>query len=214
MFYILLTIVFIPFFIIYPCRIVGRKNIPKKGRMILAPNHQTLNDPIIIAHRLASRRRFRFMSKAPLFKKKWADKFLRSLGAYPVDNKNPNGDINAVKTTLSHLKNDRAVCIFPEGARLKTSESNQVKNGVAMFALKTNSPIIPAYFIKKTNAFVFNKLLIGKPIELYNMEEFKDKKIDKELLDKASEIIKNEIHKLYKDYLQKKQDKKLSKKHK
>ena len=60
-------------------------------------------------------------------------------------------------------------------------------------------------------AFVPNKLIIGKPLELYNMEQFKDKKIDKELLDEASNIIKKNILDLRKNYLKEKQDKKLKK---
>ncbi len=206
-FYFLLILLYIPLLIVYPCRVVGKKNIPKKGRFILSCNHQTLNDPIIIAYKI-TKRRFRFMAKAPLFNNKFKSAILKSLGAYPVNNKSATGDIKAVKTTLKHLKDERAVCIFPEGARLKSSESNELKHGVAMFSLKTNSPIVPAYFVKKTNAFVFNTLLIGKPIELYNMEQFKDKKIDKDLLEEASTVLKKEMNALYKNYIKNKELKK------
>ena len=96
-------------------------------------------------------------------------------------------------------------------ARLKSSENNQLKHGVALFSLKTKSPIVPAYFVKKTNAFTFNTLLVGKPIELYNMEEFKDKKIDREVLEQASKIVKKEMNTLYKNYLKEKEDKKKKK---
>ena len=210
LFYFCLSLIFIPFLFIYPCRVIGKKNVPKKGKLIFAPNHQTLNDPIIIAYKFAGWRRFKYMAKAPLFKKKFNNWFLRALGAYPVNN-TATTDITAVKSTLQHLKNDEAVCIFPEGARLQTSESNEIKHGVAMFSLRTKSPIIPAYFIKKTICFVPNKLLVGKPIELDNMEQFKDRKIDKDLLDEASVIIKKEILGLYKNYVKQKEEKKLNK---
>ena len=210
LFYFCLSLIFIPFLFIYPCKVVGKKNVPKKGRLIFAPNHQTLNDPIIIAYKFAGRRRFKFMAKAPLFEKKFNNWFLRTLGAFPVNN-TATTDITAVKSTLQHLKNEQAVCIFPEGARLKTSESNEIKHGVAMFSLRTKSPIIPAYFIKKTMCFVPNKLLVGKPLELYNMEQFKDKKIDKDLLDEASKIIKKEILGLYNNYVKAKDEKRLAK---
>lgn len=208
LFYLCLSIIFIPFLFIYPCRVVGKKNVPKKGRIIFAPNHQTVNDPIIIAYKFAGRRRFKYMAKAPLFKNKFKGWFLRCMGAYPVNN-TATTDITAIKSTLQHLKNEEAVCIFPEGARLKTSESNELKHGVAMFSLRTKTPIIPAYFIKNTLCFVPNKLLVGKPLELYEMEQFKDKKIDKDLLDEASNVIKKEILGLYKDYIEKKDAKHL-----
>lgn len=213
-FYICLIISFIPLLIIYPCVVSGKKNLPKKGRFILAPNHQTLNDPIIIAARLTSRRRFRFMAKAPLFKNKVFGAIMRGMGAYPVDNQSAT-DINAVKTTLKHLKEERAVCIFPEGARLVSSEENQLKHGVAMFALKTNSPVVPAFFVRKTNAFVPNRLIIGEPIALHTMEQFKDRKVDKDVLEEASQIIKDGINKLRYNYTHRKeikQQEKLAKK--
>ena len=209
-FYFWLIVLYIPLLLIYPCRVIGKKNLPKKGRLIFSTNHQTLNDPIIIAYKLC-KRRFRFMAKAPLFKNKIAGAILKGMGAYPVDNKSATGDITAIKTTMKHLKEERAVCIFPEGARLKSSENNQLKHGVALFSLKTKSPIVPAYFVKKTNAFTFNTLLVGKPIELYNMEEFKDKIIDREVLEQASKIVKKEMNALYKNYLKEKEDKKKKK---
>lgn len=209
-FYFWLIILYIPLLFIFPCRVIGRKNLPKKGKLIFSANHQTLNDPIIVGYKLC-KRRFRYMAKAPLFKHKLNAAILKGLGAYPVHNTNATGDLKAIKTTLKFLKEEKAVCIFPEGARLKTSEGNELKHGVAMFSLKTNSPIVPAFFVKKTNAFVFNTLIIGKPIKLYEMEEFKGKRVDKEILDAASKIIKKEINGLYKNYIKAKEDKKKKK---
>ncbi len=214
LFYICLTIAFIPLLFIYPCVVVGRKNIPRKGRMILAPNHQTVNDPVILASRLIWRRRFKYMAKAPLFENKFFAFLLKSFGAFPVDNKSAT-DLTAVKTTLKYLKEEQGVCIFPEGARLVSSEENQLKHGVAMFALKTNSPVVPVIFVRKTNAFVPNKMIVGKPIELYNMEQFKDRKIDKDALEEASQIIREGLNTLRYNYAHRKeikQQKKLAKK--
>ena len=196
LFWFLKILLFLPSLIVYPVIVKGRKNLPKKGRVIFAANHQTLNDAPIVVFKFA--RRFHFMGKEPLFRKKFWNWFFRSIGAYPI----PSAiwQVCQVKTTITLLKNDKALCIFPEGARLKTSESNELKNGVAMFALRTNSPIVPAYFVKRTNAFSFNKLLVGKPFMLSDMEEFKDKKIDKELLTQASKVISKNMHKLKNDY--------------
>ena len=49
LFYILLILFFIPLNIVLPCRVVGKNNVPKKGRIIFSANHQTLNDPILVA---------------------------------------------------------------------------------------------------------------------------------------------------------------------
>ena len=209
LFYLLWFLFYIPLCIVYPCRVIGKKNLPKKGRVIFSANHQTLNDPIIVALKLGGRRRFHFMAKSPLFDNKLKGAFLKKMGAYPVHC--CSSDVTAVKTTLKLLREEKAVCIFPEGARLVTSEANELKHGVAMFSLRTKTPIVPAFFVKKTMAFVPNKLIIGKPIELYNMEQFKDKRIDKELLDEASKIIKKGIIDIRNNYQKEQQEKRLKK---
>lgn len=201
LFWILKIIFYIPLQIIFPVKVIGKKNMPKKGRVILAPNHQTLNDAIMVG--LELRRRFVFMAKEPLFRTKFSNWFLRSIGAYPVHTS--SSDVTAVKTTLRHLKKEKAVCIFPEGKRVKAGENADLKNGVAMFALRTKTPVVPAQFVKRTYAFKFNTMLIGKPIYLHQMEQFAGKKIDKQLLDQASAEIAKQMKALKQNYLKTKQ---------
>ena len=201
-----MAILFIPLIFIVPVRVLGKKNLNRKGRVILACNHQSLLDGVIIAHKLCFRRRFRFMAKKSLFKNKLGSAFFKSIGLYPVDR--GGNDIQAVKQTLRLLNNEKAVCIFPEGTRLKSDETNEIKNGTAMFALKTGSPIVPAFIIKKPKAFCFNTMILGEAFNLSEMEEFKGKKIDKELLNKASEIISQRIYACRDEYLNRKVNKK------
>lgn len=189
----------IPLKIIYPTRVIGRHNVPKQGKCILSPNHQTLNDPIIIFGNI--HRKFNYMAKAPLFEKKAMNWFLRKMGAYPVHHQ--KNDITAVKHTLKLLKDNEPIVIFPEGMRIKSSESNEIKHGVANFAIKTKTPIVPAVFVKKTNAFTPNTLIIGKPFDLSAMPEFQGG-LDHEKLDKAGAIISKEIYTLKRDYVNKK----------
>lgn len=201
-----LIILYIPLLIIFPTRVTGKKNIPKKGRVIFCTNHQTLADPVIIAYKL-TRRRFKYMAKKPLFKNKLLGPILKGFGAYPVDYKAAT-DIQAVKQTIKYLKEEKAVCIFPEGGRRNSEINGELKHGVAMFALRTKTPVVPACFVKKTGPFRLNRLIIGESIYLHEMEQFKDKKADKELLEQASEIINHGIFDLKTEYENKKKLKK------
>lgn len=169
-----------------PIRIIGKKYLKKvkKDAAIYACNHQTLNDPIILKSRCP---RLKCVAKSSLFKNKFSNWILRNLGAYPV-NRGGN-DIEFVKTTLRHLKDNQKVLIFPEGTRVKEGEEVDYKNGVAMFALKTDCNILPMVFRKKTTCFRFNTLVVGKPFKFSDYEEFKDVKANKEVLDKATEIL-------------------------
>lgn len=194
----LVILFYIPLLILLPTRVIGRKNLPKNGRIIFCLNHQSLCDAVIVGYKL-TKRKFKFMAKKPLFKNKIASGFLKSIGAYPVDYKAAT-DLKAVKDTIKYLKEERAVLIFPEGGRRVSDINNELKHGVAMFALRTQSPVVPACFVTKTGLFRLNRLVIGKPIYLHEMEQFKDKKADKELLEQATEIINHGIFDLKTEY--------------
>ena len=149
------------------------------------------------------------MAKSEMFENKFAGSFYKALGLYPV-NRGKN-DIQAVKKTLSLLKNEKALCIFPEGTRRDSEEVSDAKHGVALFALKTKSPIVPACIVKKPKLFRLNTLIIGDAFNLSEMEEFKDKPAGKEVLERATEVITSKMNALKEDYLNKKKKKNKSK---
>lgn len=192
MFYIIYGLVLLPVLILLPTKIIGKQNIIKKGRMILCCNHQSNWDIILVAIHL--KRKYKFLAKEELFKNKIKGSFLKNLGGYPI--KRGETDIGAVKQTLKFLQSNKAICIFPEGKRLESNEKNQLKNGVVMFALKSDSPIVPAYILNKPRLFSRNKIIIGKAFKFSEFEEFKDKKISKELLNLGADILSKKIYEL------------------
>lgn len=185
-FWILWILIAPVIWLIMPTRIIGKKYLKtlKKEPAIFSCNHQTMNDPLIIKSRCP---RLKCMAKSGLFKNKFSNWFFRSLGAYPVDR--GGNDITAVKTTLKHLKENKKVLIFPEGTRVKAGEEAEYKNGLVMFALKTDCHVVPMVFRKRTNAFIFNTLVVGKPFKFSDITEFKGVKITKEILQKASDFL-------------------------
>lgn len=192
MFYIILSLIFIPILILFPTIVKGKKNIPKNGRMILCCNHQSNVDLALIVTRM--KRRYKYLAKKELFNTRFKNWLFKTMGAYPIDRGKP--DLQAIKNTINYLKSEEAVCIFPEGTRLTSDEHNQLKGGVAMFALKTDSPIVPCFIVKKPRVFIFNKMIVGKPFKFSDLDEFKDKKIDKELIEKATEVLTSKIYEL------------------
>ena len=203
-YYICFILAYIPLLILYPIRVIGKKNIPKKGKMILCCNHQSNADVPLIATRLC-RRRYRYMAKESLFKNKFLGAVLKSWGGYPI--KRGETDLQAVKKTLGYLKDDKAVCIFPEGTRVTTSDQNNLKDGVILFALKSKAPIVPSIMVRKPRIFRRNRLVVGAPFNLSEMEEFKDKRINDELIAKGKEILHNRMFELLEKYQYKKKNK-------
>lgn len=169
-----------------PTRVIGKKYLKmiKKDSAILAYNHQSNFDGILIKTKISPTSKL--MAKDSLFKNKIGNWFFRTVGAFPV-NRGGN-DIEAVKMSLKYLKDGNKLAIAPEGTRVKEGESVELKNGVVMFAIKTNSYIVPIFFRKKPKNFVYNTLLIGKPFKYSEIEGF-DGKLDKDLKDRATQIL-------------------------
>lgn len=184
----IIAVIVFPFICLFlPTKIVGKKYLKrvKKEASIYSSNHQSNNDPIIIKYRLNWFARF--MAKDSIFKNKFTGWLFRKIGAYPV-NRGGN-DIESVKNTLRLLKDDKNIVVFPEGTRVKEGESQEYKNGLVFFALRTDCLVVPMVFRGKPKVFRFNKLLIGEPFRFSDIPEFAGVKPNKETLNAASEYL-------------------------
>ena len=190
LFWIILLIIFIPTKLLFPTIVKGRKNLPK-GKAIYAPNHQTNVDICILA--CAIFRRMFALGKAELFKNKFVGGFLKGIGCVKVYR--GKADIDAVKRVFHILKKkDKPIVIFPTGTRKSSpDELKEIKNGVAMFSIKTQSPIVPMVLVKKPRLFRINKLVIGKPLDL---TKYDGRPATKELYEEISNDLEIAMHNL------------------
>ncbi len=177
--------------IVYRVKIIGKENIPQDGNLLFCGNHKTYLDPPLII--VTAGRYMRFMAKEEL-KKNPLFAFLGFLydGIFV---KRDEKDIGPLKTALKTLKDGKCVGLFPEGTRNGLEKNDgKVKNGAAYLALKTNSKVVPIGIVGPAKPFTKNAIIYGKPLDF--SEYATSKKIDKEVEDKVSEIIMNEIIKL------------------
>lgn len=160
MFSILWCIIW-PFFnLVHPCKAIGRENIPE-GAALLCPNHTGLSDPLFVTFAMGLKIKPRVMAKAELLRVPVIGFLLEKAGIFAVDR--GKSDVAAVKTALRCLKEGNKLLIFPEGTRSKTGEMGEAKTGVAMFATKTNSPIVPIYIPAEKKWFRRTPVVFGKP---------------------------------------------------
>ena len=180
----------IPLRIIYPTRFIGKKNIPD-GACIIASNHKSNMDPILLASHTWEKKFY--LAKKELFVKKIKGSFLKSFGGISVDRQ--ANDVVAIKECLKVLKSNKKLVIFPEGTRTNNEDQSlgQVKQGVAMFAIKAKVPIVPMFIVKKPRAFCFNRVYFGTP---FSLEEFYDKKLTGEELAIATEKVSEKLNEL------------------
>jgi 1-acyl-sn-glycerol-3-phosphate acyltransferase len=120
-------------------KVYGLKNVPREGGVVLASNHQSNLDPILIAVRL--RRPVSFMAKSELFENPYFGWLIRSLHAFPV--RQGQGDLAAIRQTLQRLEEGYALNVYPEGHRTLDGEMLPLQRGIALILKKADVPVIP-----------------------------------------------------------------------
>ena len=126
----------------FPIKAYGIENIPKKGAFILASNHTSNLDPIILGV-MIRKRRPSFMAKDKLFSNFFADRYMRSLGAFPV--KRNQRDIGALREALERLEKGEILILFPEGTRNAQGQVQDAQAGVGFLAAKSEAPVFPVF---------------------------------------------------------------------
>ncbi len=117
--------------------------IPSEGPVILAANHISNGDAVILGAWLTKRlgRRIHWLGKKEMFDWPIVGWMARNGGVHPVDR--DAADIDAFRTAERVLNEGHVLMIFPEGTRSPTGELQKPKDGLAMLALRTGAPIVP-----------------------------------------------------------------------
>jgi len=134
---------------IYRPTYIGKENIPKEGSIILAGNHTSKLDPLLLMS--STNRCIHFLAKIELFKgiKKI---FFKNIGIIPVDRKRKNPE--AINLANQYLFDNKVIGIFPESTINKTKDIIMpFKYGAVKMAKETNSMIIPFSITKKYQLF-------------------------------------------------------------
>ncbi len=124
----------------------GLENIPRDCGCILASNHRSYLDGLVVAA-LASRRgrKLRFLGKREIFEAPVVRNIVRATGQIPVDR--GTGSATPLRVAIDALDRREAVAILPQGT-IPRGESFfdpalKAKSGVARLALSSGAPVIP-----------------------------------------------------------------------
>jgi 1-acyl-sn-glycerol-3-phosphate acyltransferase len=131
------------------CRptIEGSENVPATGPVLLASNHLSFVDSIVIPLSVAHRR-VRFLAKSDYFetpgiKGRITKTVFGSLGAMPVQRGNARDAMLSLEMMLDRLNEGEACVVYPEGTRSRDGRLYRGRTGVAHLALESKAPIVP-----------------------------------------------------------------------
>ncbi len=114
-----------------------------KGSFILAANHVSYLDPVVLG--IALKRPINFITKKEAFEIPLLGSILKKIGAIPVDRQNINPV--SIRKSIVLLKKGHILGIFPEGTRSWDGKLLELNSGLIKIALQANVPIIPVGLI-------------------------------------------------------------------
>lgn len=127
-------------------RLHGTENIPATGAVVVAPNHYSDIDPIVIGYALYKLKRMpRFLAKASLFKVPVLGWMFRKAEQVPVERSGSSG-ADPLAAARRIAKAGHAVVIYPEGTLTRDPDlwPMRGKLGAVRTALDAGIPLIPA----------------------------------------------------------------------
>ena len=138
--YFLVRLVLVPLTrIVFGLTATGVENIPKKGPVVIVPNHKSFWDAFFIA--AVVRRRLHFMGKAELFAG-WRGRLFLALGGFPV--LRGASDEEAIETSRAILERGDVLALFPEGTRVADPDRLGLpRRGATRLAIETGAVIVP-----------------------------------------------------------------------
>ncbi|GGZ93589.1 1-acyl-sn-glycerol-3-phosphate acyltransferase [Streptomyces echinoruber] len=127
-------------------QVEGAERIPGDGAVILAGNHLTFIDSIVLP--LVTRRQVHFIGKdeyvtGKSLKGRLMAWFFTGVGMIPVDRDGASGGVAALMTGKRVLEEGKMFGIYPEGTRSPDGRLYRGRTGIARLALMTGAPVVP-----------------------------------------------------------------------
>lgn len=203
----LAQIVILPLFNAFvTMRIKPGSTLPTDGPFIVAPNHYSEIDPVVMGVAIWKLGRTpRFLAKASLFRIPVLGFYLRKTGQIPVE-REARGN-SAIDAAHQLMNSGQGVIVYPEGTLTRQPElwPMRGKSGAIRMALETGIPLYPAAHWGTQNLMGrYGKkitvrprpvidVVIGEPMDL---SKYQGKTATKELLDKATDDLMRQIQTL------------------
>ena len=203
----LAQIVILPLFNAFvTMRLKPGSTLPTEGPFIVAPNHYSEIDPVVMGVAVWKLGRTpRFLAKASLFRIPVLGFYLRKTGQIPVE-REARGN-SAIDAAHQLMNSGQGVIVYPEGTLTRQPElwPMRGKSGAIRMALETGIPLYPAAHWGTQNLMArYGKkitvrprpkidVVIGEPMDL---STYRGKTASKELLDKATNDLMLQIQAL------------------
>ena len=186
-------------------RVDGEGNIPKNMAFIVAANHASYYDTLLIPSVIVqnTNKRVHALINNDYWKSSFSRFFLNMWQCIPVFVKKEKNSKEknriAIKKAIAYIKNGHIMMIFPEGTRSWDGKLKKAYTGIARLALKSKAPVLPIGITNSNKVLPKGKIFprfarcrvkIGK---LMYFDEYYDKKITNKIMVKVTRTIMRKI---------------------
>ncbi len=182
--------------LVWRVRIEGRENLPADGAYVIAPSHRSMMDIPFVAG--ITKRRVRFMGKAPLFRIPVVGSAFRALGSFPVER--DGNDRKPLRDSLEILAGGDSLVVYPEGTRQNGPVIQPLQPGAAYLAVKARVPIVPVGIAGAEQIFRSRRgrlpgmgkvvVVVGEPIPTPDRS---GSVVKREVVDRVSGVLSKEL---------------------
>ncbi len=124
-----------------PVRVSGVEHLPESGPVILAANHISFFDTVVLMFSVP--RRTYFIGKAEYMDSWTTRRLFPALGLIPIERSAARQAMAALHVAADALAQGHALGIYPEGTRSRDGLLHRGHTGVAQLALMTGAVVVP-----------------------------------------------------------------------
>ncbi len=180
------------------CTAAGPNTLPRTGPAILICNHSSHADPGFLAG--TSPRKLHFLQAKECYEVFLLRWLFEKAGCIPIAR--DGRDVAGLRLALRRLAEGAVVCIFPEGEVCPAGWGRLApgKPGVALLALRSRAPVIPALITDGPRTRVMPRAWLcpsrgvrvtyGPPVDL---SAYYGRRIDRKLLDEVTALLMQRI---------------------
>jgi len=180
----------------------GAHNVPKEGPVLLAANHLSWADPVVLS--AAIHRPAFYLAKEGVFRHPLTRWIVTATGQIKVD-RTVGGNDGAVSTALGLLGQGLVVGVFPEGTRSRPGQVKRGKTGIARIAAASGAIVVPVAIesgdfwprgrsVPRLGRQVY--INIGAP---FHLDIKADDVADKKRMREATDEVMDRVRALYKE---------------
>lgn len=138
--------------------IEGRRNVPRRGGLIVVANHLSLADPPFLWY--AAPRHLCFMGRADIPNIPIIGAIARLAKTVPIKQRAP--DRMGLKLAIETVQSGEALAIFPEGELSESRDLQPFLPGILLILRQTRAPVLPVGIIGTDKILPYGKL-VPKP---------------------------------------------------